>query len=93
MSYGIELSVLARHNLESLPLNVRRYTIQQLEALSENPTVLSERSHFPFEGKGQRFSFDYAHEGEEWEIHILFQYNTNETSLYIGRIGKSIKPG
>src|SRR4051794_24790300 len=61
MSYGIHLSTEAQHRLTALPIEVREGVLRQLRLLSENPTLLSVPSHFPWREKCQRFPFDLPH--------------------------------
>ena len=90
MSYGIALSTEAQEDLAQLPVPVRRFALQQLQALAEAPTALSRRSHFPYREKCQIFQFDVDHELQRWELRALFQYGQDEQTLHVLAIGRSV---
>jgi hypothetical protein len=83
MSYGINLSPEAQEDLSRLPLAVRRFALNQLLNLSESPTALSRKSHFPYFEKCQLMTFDFDHDGQRHFCNILFQYGQDELTLYI----------
>jgi hypothetical protein len=69
-----------------MPDFLRAYVILQLQALELNPTLLSERSHFPFREGCQVFSFDYDRDEKRYFVNVLFQYENDEETLHVSDV-------
>ncbi len=86
MKYAAVLSNRAKADILKMPPAIREYTLSQLKALELNPTLLSKPSHFPYRENCQMFTFDKDHEGKRHFITVLFQYGTDEATLYVAGI-------
>jgi hypothetical protein len=55
----------------------------QLNALAQNPTSLSRRSHFPYRERCQLMSFDMDLDGTRHFFTVIFQYGSDEQTIEV----------
>ena len=92
MSYGIELTDEAKVDWRSLKVPLQEFVLDELEKLSNAPTLLSRRSFFPFRYTCQRYPFDCDFEEQWWDFNAFFQYSQDEMTLFIVAIGWNRRP-
>jgi hypothetical protein len=84
MSYALDLTSLARRQLQSQPEPLRTYIFSALERLAVSPASFGSRpSTIPL---GQSAEIEYRHEGVVLWISVVFRYGQDEETLHIEQI-------
>ena len=63
-----------------------RYVVQQLHELELNPTLLSNKAVYPYTRSCQTFFIDKEIDKTLFLVHVLFQYGSDESTLFISNI-------
>lgn len=86
MSYAVVWAPDAEEDFRKLPPLVASHLLDEIDRLSEDPVVLSRRSHFPYRPDRQMFRVAREHEGKVYHIYVLFKYAPGERAIYLTEI-------